>query len=96
MQALVESRYKTIGQALFHRRMSAQEIVLTDEQSNHRVKRLPVVLKVINEYQKERQKNKLVNEPFIPKDTVMLSIGQPVRVQLINRLISYPTRGWPW
>ena len=55
-QALVESRNKTIGQALFHR-MSAQEI-LTDEQSNHWVKRLPVVLKVINEYQKERQKKR--------------------------------------
>ena len=79
-QALVESRNKTIGQALFHR-MSAQEI-LTDEQSNHWVKRLPVVLKVINAHQKDRAKKKVSNSPFIPKDTVMLSIGQPVRVQL--------------
>lgn len=40
-QAFVESRNKTIGQALFHR-MLGQEI-LTDEQSNSWVKHLPKI-----------------------------------------------------
>ena len=80
MQAFVESRNKTIGQALFHR-MTAQEI-LTDEQSKHWVKRLPIVIKAINAYQKTKKKKTLPNQPYIQKNTVMLSIGQAVRVIL--------------
>ena len=81
-QAFAESRNKTIAQALFHR-MLGQE-VLTDEQSNKWVKHLPKVIKYINEYQREKKPKKIKtdNAPFVQKDTVMLSIGQPVRVML--------------
>ena len=79
-QAFVESRNKTIGQALFHR-MLGQEI-LTDEQSNSWVKHLPKVIKIINDYHKKKKNRKIDKKPYIPKDTVMLSIGQPVRILL--------------
>lgn len=81
-QAYVEQRNKIIGQALFHR-MTAQEI-LTEEQSNHWTSRLKVVIKAINKYiaEKKPATTPKSREPYIPKGTIMLSVGQPVRVML--------------
>ena len=82
MQSFAESRNKTIGQALFHR-MTAQEI-LTEQQSNQWLNRLPIVIRAINEYQKEKNSKKKMKEepPYISEDTIMLSVGTPVRVML--------------
>lgn len=79
-QALAESRNKTIAQGLFHRQ-TAQEL-LTEKPSTEWVDHLKTIIKIINKFQSKKLKAKTTDEPYIPKKTVMLSIGQPVRVQL--------------
>ena len=92
-QAVVEQRNGVIGRALFYR-MTAQEI-LTDQDSREWVKRLPQLIKVINAYHKEKndkKKKKKEKDPLPPlleKDTVLLSVGQPVRVVLDKPLSTF-------
>ena len=93
-QAVVEQRNRTIGRALFYR-MTAQEI-LTDQDSKQWTKRLPPLIKVINAYHKDkndkREKEKEKDIPLPPtifKDTILLSVGQPVRVILDKPLSTF-------
>ena len=87
-QAIVEARNKTIGQALFYR-MTGQEI-LTEEESKHWIKRIKEVIKDINKNQKDKKPNrKVLNEPYIPDNTIILSVGQPVRVMLDKPLDTF-------
>jgi len=86
-QAVVEQRNKVIGRALFYR-MTAQELI-TEQESKQWTKRLPLLIKVMNAYHKEKndkkKKKKIVKEPLPPtidKNTVLLSVEQPVRVIL--------------
>ena len=86
-QAVVEQRNKVIGRALFYR-MTAQELI-TEQESKQWVKRLPPLIKVINAYHKDKndkkkkkKKEKSPLPPSVDKDTVLLSVGQPVRVIL--------------
>ena len=72
-----------IGQALFTR-MLGQEL-LTDVEDTQWTNHLKNVIKYYNIFQKNKNKEKKKNvdkAPYIPKDTVLLSIGQPVRVML--------------
>ena len=92
-QAIVEQRNKVIGRALFYR-MTAQEI-LTDQDSREWVKRLPQLIKVINAYHKDKndkrkkKKEKAPLPPLLEKGTVLLSVGQPVRVVLDKPLSAF-------
>jgi hypothetical protein len=61
--------------------MTGQEL-LTNETSKEWVNRLKVVIKAINQYQKTKKPKIESKDPYIPDKTVMLSIGQTVRVQL--------------
>ena len=82
-QAFAEQRNKVIGQALFTR-MLGQEL-LTDVEDTQWTNHLKNVIKYYNIFQKNKNKEKKKNvdkAPYIPKDTVLLSIGQPVRVML--------------
>jgi hypothetical protein len=93
-QAVVEQRNKVIGRALFYR-MTAQELI-TEQESKQWVKRLPPLIKVINAYHKDKndKKKKKKKEikplpPSVDKDTVLLSIGQAVRVMLDKPLSTF-------
>jgi len=79
-QAIAESRNKTIAQALFHRQVSQE--LLTEQPSTEWISHLKTVIKVINKFQNEKPEKKKTNEPYIPKKTVLLAIGDSVRVQL--------------
>ena len=81
-QSYVEQRNKVIGQALFHT-MIAQEL-LTEEECKNWTKRLKVVIKALNAYIKERKPVVVPakSTPYIPKGTILLSVGQPVRIML--------------
>ena len=81
-QCYVEQRNKVIGQALFHT-MIAQEL-LTEEECKQWTKRLKVVIKALNTYVKERTPVAVPakSTPYIPKGTILLSVGQPVRIML--------------
>ena len=81
-QAIAESRNKTIAEALFHRQVSQE--LLTELPSTEWVSHLKTVIKVINKFQneKDKTKNKKTHEPYIPKKTILLAIGDSVRIQL--------------
>jgi hypothetical protein len=79
-QALVEARNKQIAKSLFMR-MVAQELI-TGEPSYDWVEDLPKVIKTINDNVKIQKKPKLSNRLYIDKNTILLSIGQKVRVAL--------------
>ena len=79
----MEQRNKVIGHALFTR-MVGQEL-LTDVEDTQWTNHLKSVIKYYNIYQKEKNKRKesrVEGAPYLPKDTILLSIGQPVRVML--------------
>ena len=70
--------------------MTAQELI-TEQESKQWVKRLPPLIKVINAYHKDKndKKKKKKKEikplpPSVDKDTVLLSIGQAVRVMSVR------------
>ena len=93
-QAVVEQRNKIIGRALFYR-MTAQELI-TDQDSKQWTKRLPTLIKVINMYHKEKndRKKKKKKEkdslpPSVDNNTILLSVGQPVRVILDKPLSTF-------
>lgn len=77
-QAYAEQRNKIIGQALLER-MAAQEL-LTDERSTAWVKDLPKIIKAINAYEKKKPKKIEPKIPIITPKTILLSVGQKVRV----------------
>lgn len=78
--ALVEYRNKVIAKSLFMRQ-TAQEL-LTSMPSLHWSKDLDKLIKIINQHALKAKINKFSDIPKIDKDTVILSIGTPVRIQL--------------
>ena len=79
-QAIAESRNKTIAEALFHRQVSQE--LLTEQPSTEWVNHLKTVIKVINKFQEDKGEKKKTHEPYIPKKTILLAIGDSVRIQL--------------
>ena len=89
-QAIAESRNKTIAEALFHRQVGQE--LLTEQVSKEWTSHLKTVIKVINKWQDEKTEPKKTHEPYIPKKTVMLSVGQPVRIILEEPLDTSGTK----
>ena len=79
-QAYAESRNKSIGRALFHK--MTQEELITGQTNTEWVDYLPTVIKAINKYLAHRKKPKPSHTPYITKKTILLDIGQEVRLAL--------------
>jgi len=80
-QAFAEARNRTIGKALFQR-MAAEELI-NREKSIEWVQDLPIIVKAINKYLKKHPRK--VNDDIpvrATKDTILLDIGDKVRVIL--------------
>lgn len=78
--SMIEYRNKVIAKALFMRQ-TAQEL-LTNEPSLQWVSELPALIKIINKHAKKAKIQTFSDIPKIDKDTIILSIGTPVRLQL--------------
>lgn len=78
--AFAEYRNKVIAKALFMR-MTGQEL-LTDEPSLHWTADLSKVVEAINKHAQKEKITKFSDIPNFTKNTVILSIGTPVRLQL--------------
>ncbi|MBS1738545.1 MAG: hypothetical protein JSS98_18335 [Bacteroidetes bacterium] len=78
--SFVEQRNKVIARALFMR-MTSQEL-LTDEASLHWTQELPKLIQAINEHALKAKAVKFSDIPNINKNTILLSIGTRVRLQL--------------
>lgn len=78
--AFAEYRNKVIAKALFMR-MTGQELI-TDEPSLHWVADLPKIVQAINNHAVKVKVKKFSDLPNITNETIILSIGTPVRIQL--------------
>jgi hypothetical protein len=79
-QAVVEAKNKVIAKALFMR-MTANELE-TGVKDTDWVEFLPALIKELNKVVKNKPAVKEPEEPVLRKETVLLEVGQNVRVQL--------------
>jgi hypothetical protein len=79
-QAVVEAKNKIIGKALFMR-MTANELQ-TGEKDTDWVEFLPALVRELNKLTREKPVPKAPTEPILTNKTILLEVGQKVRVML--------------